>query len=148
MDSRLRLTLHNDLGEITRIAGEVERFCRENGLSEKVAYGLNLSFDELITNTVLYGYEDRAEHLIALDLQLIGDTLWVRMADDGVPFNPLADARRPDLEAPLERRSIGGMGIHLVRSVMDSIRYYRDGALNRLVMSLEVGRPHDGRRSA
>ncbi len=138
MASPLQIKLRNDLAEITRLAGEVERFCESRGLGDEVAYGVNLSFDELVTNTVLYGYEDHAEHLIVVELEVVEDTLWVRMADDGVPFNPLSDARQPDLDAPLERRSIGGIGIHLVRSVMDSVRYYRDGALNRLIMSKQV----------
>jgi serine/threonine-protein kinase RsbW len=138
LETRLQLKLRNDLAEITRLAGEVERFCADAGLGDDIAYGVNLSFDELVTNTVLYGYEDRAEHLILIELERIGGTLWVRMADDGVPFNPIADARQPDLDAALERRSIGGIGIYLVRSVMDSVRYYRDGALNRLIMSKEL----------
>jgi anti-sigma regulatory factor (Ser/Thr protein kinase) len=61
----------------------------------------------------------------------------VTVEDDGVPFNPL-EATEPDLDRPLEERSIGGLGIHLVKNLMDDVEYRREAGRNYLVMRKRV----------
>ena len=99
-----------------------------------VAFKVNLALDELVTNVINYGYDDEDEHAIRLLVSWDGETLRFVLEDDGKPFNPL-DIPPPDLDTPIEDRQVGGLGIHFVRQVMDSVTYRRDGARNVLTMA-------------
>lgn len=132
MERHLDLTLRNDLAEIPRLAEAVETFGAALGLPPTLLYPFNLAFDELITNTVSYGYADVAEHAIEVRLLWEGDRLSAEVIDDGRPFDPLTQAPEPDLDAPLEARRIGGLGVYLVKTLMDEVSYRRDGAYNHL----------------
>jgi anti-sigma regulatory factor (Ser/Thr protein kinase) len=72
-------------------------------------------------------------------LALDPDTLTIQVADDGVPFNPV-DAPPPDLDLPIEERPIGGLGIHIVRSLVDTIEHRRDDGRNVLTMTKKMNR--------
>ena len=80
-----------------------------------------------------YAYADEDEHDIEVDVELSGNRLVVTIRDDGVPFNPFGLAT-PDTSASIEQRKIGGLGIHLVRSVMDEYLYQRQ--INKNVVTL------------
>lgn len=73
-----------------------------------------------MSNVISYGYDDREEHKIIVCLLMQQGKLTVEVENDGRPFNPL-DAPEPDIEKPLEERTLGGLGIHLVRNVMDLV---------------------------
>jgi len=126
-DERLRLRIANDLAELTRVAEAVDEFCAAHALPADCAFKLNVALEELLTNTVSYGYDDAARHEIALDIALEGDAIVVELSDDARPFDPL-DAPPPDLDSPIEERRVGGLGVHLVKTMMDDVAYaYRDG---------------------
>ncbi len=127
------LTLKNQLPEIQRLSTAVEAYGEEHALPDKVVFQVNLALDELLTNTISYGYSDSAEHEIAVRLSMRDRTLTVEIEDDARSFNPL-DRPPPDLDAPLEERLIGGLGVHLVRTFMDSVEYRQDDGKNRLTM--------------
>ena len=74
-----------------------------------------------------------------MTLALEGDELTIRVEDDGRAFDPL-QAPPPDLDLPLEERPVGGLGIHIVRSVMDAVEYQRRGGRNVLTMRKTIGR--------
>lgn len=94
---------------------------------------MNLALEELVTNTISYGCSDGREHAITISLHLEGADLHMRVEDDAMAFNPL-EREAPDLNAPLEERPIGGLGVHLVRKLMDDVRYERTGTHNVLSM--------------
>ena len=102
---------------------------------------LGLQGDELLTNIISYAYRDDKEHEIGIKVELSSDRLKVSMVDDGIPFNPLG-IEKPDTELPLEEREIGGLGIHLVRNMMDKVSYRRriDKNVITAVEYLESGR--------
>lgn len=131
------LTLHNRLSELERLAHEVTAFGQAQRLPEPVSHALNLALDEIVTNIISYGYDDQAEHQISLRLSLQAGEVTVEVEDDARPFNPL-EAPAPDLTAPLEERSEGGLGIHLARTVMDGLEYRRQNGKNYLVMRKRV----------
>lgn len=130
---RLNLRVTNRLTEIARLADRVRAFCAEHGVSEAIAFRINLALEEVLANTIKYGYADDVAHEIAVELQQTRDGLTVEIDDDARPFDP-TQAATPDLSAPLEERSIGGLGIHFVRTMMDEVRYRRDGGRNRLTL--------------
>lgn len=130
---RLKISLANRLSEIAPLADRVSAFCAERGVSESVAFRINLALEELLTNTIKYGYADQGAHEIVIELQQFGDRVTVEIVDDGKPFD-LTQAPMPDLDAPVEQRAIGGLGLHFVRTMMDEVRYCRDGSRNRVTL--------------
>ena len=139
MGRSLEVVLENRLEEIHRLAEQVDAFCEDAGVAPAHAFNLNLALDELITNVVLYGYEDDATHEIRVVLSVSNGALHAELVDDGKPFDPIENS--PELQAPelpVEDRRIGGLGLHLVRKMMDSVEYRRDGHHNRLSLSKRI----------
>ena len=130
----LILTLKNDLAELTRIAEAVEMHGKSRGWPARWVMNVNLSLDELITNIVSYGYRDSAEHEILVTLTEKDGALVVVLEDDGIAFDPLSAAPEPELEAGVEERRIGGLGVYFVKSLMDEVAYERRAGRNRLTL--------------
>jgi anti-sigma regulatory factor (Ser/Thr protein kinase) len=126
-EKRLTLRIANDLAELTRVAESVDEFCAANDLPADCSFKLNIALEELLTNTISYGYDDEQRHEIPLDIAIENDALVVEMSDDARPFDPL-QAPPPDLDSPIAERRVGGLGVHLVKTLMDEVAYaYRDG---------------------
>ena len=137
MDSRLSLVLSNHLSELKRMSEAVSAWCRENNISSAVEFHLALALDEIISNIIRYGWKDSGEHQFNVRLSLSNDAVTVEVEDDATPFNPL-DVPAPDLNQPLDERPVGGLGIHLVRQVMDGLEYQQFDGKNLLVMKKKV----------
>ena len=134
----LQFSVANDLREIAVAADRIDEFCSLNGIPPATAYAVNLSVDELLTNTISYGYEDSGEHRIDLMIRLDGDVLAVEISDDGIEFAP-DSADDPDTHASIEDRPIGGLGIFLTRQMMDSFDYRRDEGRNVVTLTKKTG---------
>jgi sigma-B regulation protein RsbU (phosphoserine phosphatase) len=134
---QLAIEVTNRLEDIARVNEEFNRFAETHGIETKVRRNLNVVFDELLNNTISYGYEDDAEHDIHVVLRLKAGALHVTISDDGRPFNPF-EIKAPDTTLSLEEREIGGLGVHLVRSVMDEVSYERKGERNVISMNMRV----------
>jgi sigma-B regulation protein RsbU (phosphoserine phosphatase) len=130
----LRLVLRNRLSELSRLGEAIEQFAGRHGLPQQAVYAVNLALDELVTNIISYGYADAAEHQIVLWLSFRNGQLRAEIEDDGKPFNPL-EAPKPDLSKPLDERPIGGLGIHLLTTMMDGVEYRRQEGKNRLILT-------------
>ena len=129
----LSITLLNRRSEIAQAAELLEAFGIAHGLSADIVFKFNVALDEVVTNIISYAYEDEAEHQIAIRVALDGGEVSVRVEDDGRAFNPL-DAPAPDLRSGIDERPIGGLGVHLVRSLMDSLEYHRERDRNIFIM--------------
>jgi len=130
----LSLSLANERREIGRAAAAIETFGRAHAMSADEIAAVNLAIDEILANIISHAYGDDARHLITVQLTLDAAAIHVGVEDDGRPFNPLTWPP-PNLEAPIERRPVGGLGLHIARSVVDSIEYRRVGALNVLTLT-------------
>lgn len=131
----------NDRSEIHRLAGLAERFGQAQQLSEDEVLAINLVLDEVVTNVIDHGFEGiDGEPEIRLTMTLEGTDLTIRVEDNGRAFDPL-QAAPPDLDLPLEDRPVGGLGIHIVRSVMNTVEYDRRGGRNLLTMHKTISRP-------
>jgi phosphoserine phosphatase RsbU/P len=130
----LEFTLTNRAAELQRLAMEVERFAQSHRIPEPDLHTLSLALDEVVTNTISYGYDDQAPHEIRVRLTLADGRLSAEVEDDGRPFNPLT-APPPDLTGTVEERPVGGLGVHLVRSLMEQVDYRRESGKNHLIMS-------------
>ena len=130
----LSTKLDVNLYETGRLSEMVRRFGAWHGVPEDAIFKVNLSLDELLTNIVVHGGRgDPCVREIVLWLRTEKDKVSVELQDDGCAFNPL-DAPLPDLDAGLLERDPGGLGIHLVRSLMDEIVYRRIGQRNQVTL--------------
>lgn len=136
-DGSLKISLANDLREIAATADRIEKFCAGRGVPSTAVFAVNLSIDELVSNIIQYGYEDKEEHRIELAIRLDGNVIAVEIADDGIAFEP-ASAADPDIDASLEDRTIGGLGIFLTRQMMDSFEYRRVGGRNVVTLTKNI----------
>ncbi len=137
MTGALQVTVRNHRSELARVGRLIEAFGDAYALSPDLIFKVNLALDEVITNIVLHAYDDQDEHGIRIGLDLEGDALTITVEDDGRAFDPRSVAP-PDLDLNAERRDVGGLGLHIVRSIMDGVEYRHDGDLNRLVMRIKV----------
>ena len=131
--SSISVTVANRLTELERLAHIVDEFCAAHGLSEEMAYHINLALDEVISNVIVHGYTDAQDHEIVTRLTLEGAAMVIEITDDGRPFNPL-DVPPVNFAGDPLARPVGGLGLHLVRSLMDSIEYRREDGKNVLVL--------------
>ncbi len=130
---RFEYRLKNRLKEIEPLAKALEGFAAVHNLPAQSVFQINLSLDELLTNTISYGFPDGGDHEIVVEAVLQEDGLVITTRDDGLPFNPL-ERTEPDISQDIEERPIGGLGIHLVRSTMDEIEYRWETGENVLTM--------------
>ena len=133
----LSVVVVNQRREIARLAHLFDEFRESCGLSDDDSAHIHLMLDELVSNVIKYGYDDALEHHIHVDVAVDGDHVTVRVEDDGKPFNPL-DAPHPNLDAPIEQRRIGGLGVFIVKTVADSLDYRRDGGRNVVTMRKRI----------
>jgi anti-sigma regulatory factor (Ser/Thr protein kinase) len=136
MEGRLFL-LRNDLSELERLSQGVSSWCGVNAVSAEAEYQVNLALDEIVSNVIRHGWKDGGEHQLRVSLSCVGNELTVEVEDDARPFNPL-EAPPPDLTKSLEERAVGGLGIHLVRQIMDGLEYRRQDGRNFLVMKKRI----------
>jgi anti-sigma regulatory factor (Ser/Thr protein kinase) len=134
---RTVLTLKNDLAEISRLAEELEAFCERNGVSTDTVMALNLALEEAVTNVIDYGYDDGGEHEFQVELAVADGSVTATISDDAREYNPLL-REDPDVNAPLEERRIGGLGVLLVKKLMDTVTYARTDGRNVLTMRKRV----------
>ena len=132
-DDTLELSLVNDLQEIGAAAARIDAFCEQREITPQIAYAVNLSIDEILTNTISYGYEDDEQHRIGLSMCMEGDVLVVQIVDDGRAFDSSLE-RDPDTDSSLEERSLGGLGLFLVQQMMDDVTYQRRDELNVITL--------------
>ena len=134
--SKSFLTIRNDTSDIRRLARWAGMFCEAND-APATENRLTLVLEELLTNVVSYGYDDDDAHEIHVSLEVKDGVLTSVFDDDGRPFNP-HDAQKPVMDGPLEERSVGGLGIHLILPIMDSVEYERVDGRNRTTMTMAI----------
>jgi serine/threonine-protein kinase RsbW len=133
-----RLIVQADSAAMRQVDGFVAAFVNEQGIAADDAARILILLEELLTNLAKYGYSDRAEPGVAeIALALNGSRLEIEFIDDGCAFDPLAEALL-NLDAPLEERPVGGLGLHLLRSLADVVRYERRNNKNVIRLSRTV----------
>jgi serine phosphatase RsbU (regulator of sigma subunit)/anti-sigma regulatory factor (Ser/Thr protein kinase) len=120
----LKMTIKNHLSEIGQVKKRFNTFSEQYGISTPIRRKMNMVFDEMLNNIITHAYHDEDEHDIEIKVELSENRLTVSIADDGIPFNPIG-VETPDTELSLEERKVGGLGIHLVRNLMDKVSYQR-----------------------
>ena len=131
------LFMHNNIRQVSRIQDWLEAISPELGIDEMLIPGINLALEEAVTNVINYAYPKGTYGSIELDASLEGNELKFILSDSGKEFDPTL---RPeaDINAGVEDRPIGGLGIHLVRQIMDSVSYERKEGMNILTMTKNI----------
>jgi sigma-B regulation protein RsbU (phosphoserine phosphatase) len=118
------IEIGNDLQAIERVTEQFMEFARKNDIVSKAITPVCMALDDLLANIISYGYDDDSLHLISIKVSLVRDSVVVVITDDGLPFNPFT-REGPDTDLSLEEREIGGLGILLVKNVIDETYYKR-----------------------
>jgi anti-sigma regulatory factor (Ser/Thr protein kinase) len=129
----LNLTIENRIEELRRLAALVEEFGAGENWPPDLVFQVNLVLEEVAINVIYYGH-DGGLHEIEIALTSELDALTIEVIDDGRAFDPTKDATVPDVTLPMEERSVGGLGVYLVRTMMDEMRYRREGGRNHLTL--------------
>lgn len=130
------LTLSSGKTSLAAANGWFERFLEDARIPDDTCADLLVVFEEVVTNVVTHAYRSSAGP-IEITAERSVDALTLTIRDDGPPFDPVAYPE-PDLDLPVEKRPLGGLGVHLVRRLCDRIRYQRRGESNILVMTKEI----------
>ena len=140
-DTNATLTLNNNINELDRLEPFLEDFFQQNGLAMESLSKIDLALEEALANVIMYAYPEGTEGDVTLSMRVENNAICMEISDGGVPFNPLQQ-QEADLDVPLEERKIGGLGIHLIKEIMDSVAYeYREGKnLLKLVLTTEINK--------
>lgn len=133
LGAKLHLKVETRHDELDRVSAAIDDFALEADWPLDLAFKVNLALEEVVINVMNYGHDDGL-HEIDIILTTEEDALTIEIVDDGRPFDPLNDAPIPDVNAELQDRNIGGLGVHLVRKMMDDVRYRREEGKNHLTM--------------
>ena len=120
----VELRLSNDLREINRCLAALEEICQRFELPAEIQNGFSVVLDDLLNNVINYAFEDEGEHIIDVVLSTDGQRFIVSVSDEGIEFDPFT-RKDPDISSSIEEREIGGLGIHLIRNLMDDYSYRR-----------------------
>lgn len=127
------ITLPNDVQTIPKLAAFTDTVCEAAGFDMEMSMKMNLAIEEAVVNVMNYAYPEGVKGAVSVDAKISDKGLMFVISDNGTPFDPTAKAE-VDTTLSAEERGIGGLGIHLIRQIMDSINYeYVDG---RNVLSL------------
>ncbi len=110
----------------------VAQTAREGGFTEKAVYSLQLAADEAASNIIEHAYEGVSDASIDITCDMRGDTIVITMRDTGKSFEP-SKVKQPNLEASLSERQIGGLGVYLMRKLMDEVSYESNSTTGNLL---------------
>ena len=140
-----RMRIGADLGEVAGVHAAFAEFADAHAVPASIRRSMNVVLDELLTNTLSYGFAGRESGEVTIEVELRTDRLSVTLTDDGAPFDPFGMAA-PDTAPSVEERQIGGLGIHLVRRMMDEVSYHRRADRNVVTLAKRLtGRMTAGR---
>jgi serine/threonine-protein kinase RsbW len=132
-EGSITIRLRAEVPEIERLNRLVRQFGELHELPGRTLYALTLAIDELVSNVILHGFDDPVSQEVTVRIQVENREVCAIVTDAGRAFDPLS-MPPPDLSAPLEQRPLGGLGIHIVRSLMDQVDYRRENGKNFLTV--------------
>ncbi len=125
------LTLHNNVQEVPQLASFIETVAAENNLDHSLTMELNLAVEEAVVNVMEYAYPQGVTGDVTIEVSVDDGQLDINIIDSGMPFDPTGKSD-PDTSLSVEERSVGGLGIFLVRQLMDTVSYHRTDEKNIL----------------
>jgi len=137
-DVQARLRVSADSEALGKVESFIAKFAARQGLGTDDTARLAIVLDELLSNVMKHGGQDRSRPGTAeIALGLDGTRLTIEFVDSGPPFDPFVQPT-PDLALPLEERPVGGLGIHILRSLVEEARYQRLDGCNVIQLTRQV----------
>lgn len=136
---QITLELSADMAGLEKADRTLDEFAVAVQLPQETLFHVRLVLEEILMNVISYGSDGAKVPDVQLNMEQKDGTLSMEIADNGIAFDPL-QLPPPDLNAEIEDRPIGGLGIFLVRELMDSVSYRRDGEWNRLMVTKTVAK--------
>lgn len=134
---RKSIVLVNDMEEVSRLNDFVEEACLTVGFDETITSQLKVAIEEAVVNVINYAYPPDTRGDVAVEAAANDMRLKFTISDSGKPFDPTVQAA-VDTTLPAKERNIGGLGIHLIRQIMDSINYERIDQFNVLTLRKNI----------
>ena len=131
------IKIKNEVGELERVNQFVEEIGEELGLDMELQMNLNLVMEEMVSNVIFYAYPEGKHEEIELVAESDGKELTFVLSDTGKPFDPTAKEDADIEENPMDREQ-GGMGILIVKNIMNEVTYQRLGDMNQLTMKKKL----------
>lgn len=131
------IILANDISEIARLNEFVEEIGNEFSLSPEVVFNLTLVLEEAVVNIINYAYPKEDHESIYLSAKLHNDSIMLVLTDTGKEFDPTM-APEADITLSADERPIGGLGIFLIRQIMNEVKYERIDGKNVLTLEKKL----------
>jgi sigma-B regulation protein RsbU (phosphoserine phosphatase) len=131
------VSIENELANIAQVTESFDTFCEEQNISTAVNQKVDLAIDDLVNNIISYGYHDTHVHTIDIAFKRMENELIIVIEDDAIPFNPF-DAEADSTHLSIDERDIVGLGIHLVKSLMQSCQYQRKANKNVVALTIQL----------
>jgi len=132
-----RLTLPNDIETIPQLNEFIDGFCEERGIDFDITMRLNLAIEEAVVNVMNYAYPEGTVGYVDIDVEADDNYVTFVISDTGKPFDP-TQKDEANIALSVEERPIGGLGIHLVRRMMDEISYQYADHKNILTLRKKI----------
>jgi anti-sigma regulatory factor (Ser/Thr protein kinase) len=136
----VKLTVKNRIEDLLRVNSIFESFATQHEIGGRLRYHLLVSIEEILTNIIKYGFDEQGVHPIHITFRLVLENVEMEFEDRGREFNPL-EVDEPNLETAIEDRQLGGLGIHLVKKMVDVAEYRREGDRNILLLRKSKSSP-------
>ena len=133
MQYQRHITLPNDVQATTELGMFVDEVCENVGFDMSTTLKLNLAIEEAVVNVMNYAYPAGTKGDVDIDAEANDELLKFVISDSGTPFDPTTQGE-VDTTLSVEERGIGGLGIHLIRQIMDTINYERVDGKNVLTL--------------
>jgi anti-sigma regulatory factor (Ser/Thr protein kinase) len=134
MTRSVDLRIHNDMADIGRVRDTLDDLGREYGIPAGPLMQLQVAIDEVVSNVVKYSWDDGARHEFLVRITVLLDRVDLEIFDDGRAFDPL-QAPAPKAAPAGQRPRPGGLGIHMVKTLVDNFSYERIGSHNHTTIS-------------
>ena len=125
-------SIDNDIDNASKVSLEITNFCKDNNIDNRSAQMIGLSAEEMISNIITYGYKNKKQNFIDVNLKKLDETLILRIRDDGMPFDPTKYETDND-------KNYTTSGIKLVSGITNKMQYMRILNLNNTILEINIG---------
>ncbi len=133
MSNQLSLNLESSLDALGEIERALTEFGAEHEWPDDLLFHVQLTLDELATNVINHGY-GAGGHSFQITIKSNPEAAQIELVDEARPFDPLQDAPQPAIDAGVHERKVGGLGVYIVKELMDEMEYRREDGKNRLIL--------------
>ncbi|MCD4772853.1 MAG: ATP-binding protein [Bacteroidales bacterium] len=132
------LKIKNNISELDKLVIFIEKMAEDWKIPVKEVFSINLVLEEIISNIIFYAFDDKFDHEIHLEADYNNNILKIMIEEEGKEFNILKVPLPDHLDTGVENRKVGGLGIHLITTIMDKIEYKRTGDKNQTFLYKKI----------